>query len=108
MGQNKKISELNEALFPLDNAVIPIVQGLPLDDYKITPKNLIENVIDTMGLVEEAPEDGKQYARKNKDWVEVQGGGTTVTKTSELTNDGGDGVHPFITLEDVPTTDSSK
>mgnify|MGYP001002827878 CR=1 FL=1 len=29
---------------------------------------------------------------------------TTVTKTSELTNDGADGTHPFITLQDVPTT----
>ena len=29
---------------------------------------------------------------------------TTITKTSELTNDGADGTHPFITLQDVPTT----
>lgn len=29
---------------------------------------------------------------------------TTVTKTSDLTNDGADGTHPFITLQDVPTT----
>lgn len=31
-------------------------------------------------------------------------GTTTVTKTSDLTNDGADGTHPFITLQDVPTT----
>ena len=29
---------------------------------------------------------------------------TTVTKTSDLTNDGADGTHPFITLQDVTTT----
>ena len=29
---------------------------------------------------------------------------TTVTKTSDLENDGADGIHPFITLQDVPTT----
>lgn len=29
---------------------------------------------------------------------------TTVTKTSDLTNDGADGTHPFITIQDVPTT----
>ena len=28
----------------------------------------------------------------------------TVTKTSDLTNDGADGTHPFITIQDVPTT----
>ena len=29
---------------------------------------------------------------------------TAVTKTSDLTNDGSDGVHPFITAEDIPDT----
>jgi chromosome segregation ATPase len=29
---------------------------------------------------------------------------STVTKTSDLTNDGSDGTHPFITIQDVPTT----
>jgi hypothetical protein len=28
--------------------------------------------------------------------------GSPVTKTSDLTNDGEDGIHPFITLEDIP------
>jgi hypothetical protein len=28
--------------------------------------------------------------------------GSPVTKTSDLTNDGEDGIHPFITIEDVP------
>lgn len=31
-------------------------------------------------------------------------GSTVVTKTSDLTNDGADGVNPFITIQDVPTT----
>ena len=31
-------------------------------------------------------------------------GTTAVTKTSDLTNDGADGVNPFITIQDVPTT----
>jgi hypothetical protein len=31
-------------------------------------------------------------------------GTTAVTKTSDLINDGADGVHPFITIEEVPTT----
>lgn len=30
--------------------------------------------------------------------------GSSITNTSELTNDGADGTHPFITIEDVPTT----
>lgn len=29
---------------------------------------------------------------------------TVITNTSQLTNDGADGTHPFITIEDVPTT----
>lgn len=31
-------------------------------------------------------------------------GATAITKTSDLTNDGEDGVNPFITINDVPTT----
>jgi hypothetical protein len=31
-------------------------------------------------------------------------GTTAVTKTSDLTNDGANGVNPFITIQDVPTT----
>jgi hypothetical protein len=31
-------------------------------------------------------------------------GTTVVTKTSDLTNDGANGVNPFITIQDVPTT----
>jgi hypothetical protein len=31
-------------------------------------------------------------------------GTTVVTKTSDLTNDGANGVNPFITIKDVPTT----
>jgi hypothetical protein len=34
-------------------------------------------------------------------------GGLPVTKTSELINDGEDGVNPFITLEDIPPIDIS-
>lgn len=31
-------------------------------------------------------------------------GATVITTTSQLTNDGADGTHPFITIEDVPTS----
>jgi len=34
--------------------------------------------------------------------VNTVGGGLPVTKTSELINDGEDGINPFITLEDIP------
>lgn len=30
------------------------------------------------------------------------GGGSNITKTSDLTNDGEDGINPFITLQDLP------
>ena len=42
----------------------------------------------------------------NANFAELYSGmtGSTVTKTSDLTNDGADGIHPFITIQDVPTT----
>jgi hypothetical protein len=39
--------------------------------------------------------------------VNSVGGGLPVTKTSELINDGEDGINPFITLEDIPPIDIS-
>lgn len=41
---NKKISEFEEALGILDNAFIPIIQGNPIDDYKISKDTLINEI----------------------------------------------------------------
>jgi len=35
--------------------------------------------------------------------VDVSTGGTDITKTSQLINDGEDGIHPFVTAEDIPS-----
>ncbi len=39
--------------------------------------------------------------------VSATGGGTTVTKTSDLVNDGEDGINPYISLNDIPVVDIS-
>lgn len=38
------------------------------------------------------------------DNIESISGATVITSTSQLTNDGADGTHPFISIEDVPTS----
>lgn len=45
---NKKISEFQEIDILGDNAVIPVVQGNPLDNYKITPDNFISSLIESI------------------------------------------------------------
>lgn len=42
---DKKISEFQEIETFGDNAVIPVVQGNPLDNYKITPKNFSKEIM---------------------------------------------------------------
>jgi len=42
---NKKISEFEETLGLLDNAFIPVVQGNPIDDYKISKQTLIDEIV---------------------------------------------------------------
>ena len=56
---NKKISEFQEIETPGDNAVIPVVQGNPLDNYKITPENLAKGIIDDVQT-----EVGKRFLSK--------------------------------------------
>lgn len=41
---NKKISELEEVLGLLDNAYFPIIQGNPIDDYKINAQVLVADI----------------------------------------------------------------
>ena len=48
MDLNKKISEFQEIETFGDNAVIPVVQGNPLDNYKITPDNFINSLMDSI------------------------------------------------------------
>ena len=90
------------------------------DGKNITEANTIQDTINNK--VDEAPNDDKQYVRKNKDWAEVvipevpvqdvkvNGESVVVdrvaevqvpTKTSDLTNDGADGVRPFVNESDV-------
>ena len=45
---DKKISEFQEIETFGDNAVIPVVQGNPLDNYKITPDNFINSLIESI------------------------------------------------------------
>ena len=56
---NKKISEFQEIETFGDNAVIPVVQGNPLDNYKITPENLAKGIIDDVQT-----EVGKRFLSK--------------------------------------------
>lgn len=39
--------------------------------------------------------------------INAENGGTTVTKTSDLINDGSDGLNPYISLNDIPEVDIS-
>ena len=47
------------------------------------------------------------YVWDGNDWVPVVRD-ETVSKTSELTNDGEDGVNPFITAADIPAVPDKK
>ena len=53
------------------------------------------------------PDNLKEAVDKiNSNFEELYSGATpqVITKTSDLTNDGSDGINPFITMEDIPTT----
>lgn len=39
--------------------------------------------------------------------INAEDGGTTVTKTSDIINDGEDGINPYISLNDIPVVDVS-
>jgi len=53
-----------------------------------TIKNHLDSQFDSTGCIEEAPEDGKAYARKDADWVEVEAvGGLTELQVSAFIDD---------------------
>ena len=60
----------------------------PITVASPTPNNDNEIIVGYSGTqgIEEAPDDGKQYARKNKDWSEVQATGGGKETLSELTD----------------------
>lgn len=75
-------------------------KGLSTNDYTTTEKNKLAGI-----------EAGAQV-NVNADWNATTGDAvilnkptipTAVTKTSDLTNDGSDGINPFITAGDIPT-----
>lgn len=101
------ISEGEIVLHPVDNENALFVAGSDIpantpwneDDWQRISINdclmlLRQAVINLQGnKVSEAPNDGKQYARKNKSWVELQGGGgsgglDSVAHDDTLTGDG--------------------
>jgi hypothetical protein len=75
----------------------------------VIDNNCEEVTIIASGLGERGPQ-GPQGAQGPQGPIGPQGPqgnpGTTTKKTSELINDGDDGVNPFITLQDVPSVDA--
>lgn len=59
-------------------------------------------------FVEEAPNDGKQYARKNKAWTEVTGGGGGGSTSVKVNNVQFDPVDGVVDIGDVVRDDSGK
>ena len=101
---------------------IPSIDGLATVIYvdqqdalkvdKVTGYGLSKNdFTDTLKTKLDGIQDGAEV-NVNADWNATSGDAqilnkptipAAVTKTSDLINDGEDGVHPFITIEDVPT-----
>ena len=106
----------------LNKPTIPSIEGLATVIYvdqqdalkvdKVVGKGLSTNdFTDTLKTKLDGIQDGAEV-NINADWNATSGDAqilnkptipAAVTKTSDLINDGEDGVHPFITIEDVPT-----
>lgn len=87
---NKKISEFQEIETFGDNAVIPVVQGNPLDNYKITPDNfindLMESIKDALDLSNVV---GESHTHHNKEVLD--------SITQEMLNKINDGLWKLVT-----------
>ena len=107
----------------LNKPTIPSIDGLATVIYvdqqdalkvdKVTGYGLSKNdFTDTLKTKLDGIQDGAEV-NVNADWNATSGVAeilnkptipAAVTKTSDLINDGEDGVHPFITLEDIPVS----
>lgn len=93
----------------LDDKVDKIAgKGLSTNDYTNSEKTKLSGIEDgaQVNLIEHIKKNGTELPITGKS-VDIP----VPIKTSDLTNDGEDGVHPFITLQDVPqgtfTTDTT-
>jgi hypothetical protein len=91
--------------------VVDVINNLPVNEENQIDaahiKNLPQGNVRGVGSfgVREAPKDGKQYARKDRDWVEVVTGGgqvDTVVAGTGITVDATDPANPIVT-NDNPT-----
>jgi hypothetical protein len=105
-----KFPEVKEYILNGKN-VVDVINNLPVNEENQIDashiKNLPERGVRGVGSfgVREAPKDGKQYARKDRDWVEVVTGGgqvDTVVAGTGITVDATDPANPIVT-NDNPT-----
>ena len=89
---NKKISEFQEIETFGDNAVIPVVQGNPLDNYKITPDNFINSLIDSIkDALNLSNVVGESHTHSNKEVLD--------TITQEMLNKISEGLWELVTTD---------
>lgn len=67
----------------------------------INLRKFLKELYNNATTVNDVPLDNVLYGRKNKEWVELL---ETIQKTSQLINDGEDGLNTFITSLDLPTS----
>jgi hypothetical protein len=63
----------------------------------INLRKLLKEIYNTNGVAD-VPLDGVIYGRRNKRWEEIS---ESITRTSQLVNNGEDGINPFITQADI-------
>lgn len=114
---DKKISQLNEATVLTDADVLPVVNSA--ETKKVTVSTLKTNIrtglaltsyVDSQDALKVDKIAGKGLSTEDYTSAEksklsgIEAGANLTTQTSQLTNNGADGINPFITALDIPTT----